>query len=244
MPTTDNIAPQQSDQIALGITSQIKSFEVSVEGWHKWMDNLLEYRDGVGFLDINDDWEQKVAIGKGTSYGVELFIQKKLGKSTGWIGYTWSKSNRDFEELNFGNQFPYRYDRRHDVSLVYNLSINQKTDLGAVWVYGTGNSLTLPSSEFPKATWNTNGVNYDGFVKSYPGRNSSRTEAYHRLDLSISFKKQVRLGERKWVLGLFNSYSRLNPTFIEFDDDDPLNKAFEKLSLFPVIPSVSYQLKF
>lgn len=244
VPSTERVKPQLSDQVALGVSSVYKRFEISVEGYYKWMDNLIEYKDGAGFLDIDSEWENKVEFGSGNSYGAELFVQKKSGRSTGWIAYTWSKSTREFDNLNFGKPFPYRYDRRHSVSIVYNLAINDRIDFGAVWVYNTGNAVTLPTSTYPKATWNSNEPGYEDFVKHYPGRNSSRMKDYHRLDLSISFKKAKRWGERKWVVGVYNTYSRLNPIYIELDDEDRLNKRFRQLAIFPLIPHISYQFKF
>jgi hypothetical protein len=244
VPSTDRVKPQLSDQIALGLFSVHKDIEISVEGYYKWMENLIEYKDGAGFLDIDSEWENKVEFGSGESYGAELFIQKKSGPSTGWVSYTWSKSTREFENLNFGNPFPYRYDRRHNVSVVYNLAINERIELGAVWVYSTGNAVTLPTSNYPKANWDSNGPGYDEFVKHYPGRNSSRMKDYHRLDLNISFKKTTQWGERKWVFGINNAYNRLNPTYIELDDEDLRNKKFRQLSIFPLIPNISYQFKF
>jgi hypothetical protein len=244
VPSTERVKPQLSDQVALGASSVYKHFEISVEGYYKWMNNLIEYKDGAGFLDIDSEWENKIEFGSGNSYGAELFVQKKSGRSTGWIAYTWSKSTRQFDNLNFGKSFPYRYDRRHNVSIVYNLAINDRIDFGAVWVYNTGNAVTLPTSTYPKATWNSNAPGYEDFVKHYPGRNSSRMKDYHRLDFSVSFKKTKQWGERKWVFGVYNTYSRLNPIYIELDDENHLNKKFKQLSIFPLIPHISYQFKF
>jgi hypothetical protein len=244
VPSTERVKPQLSDQVALGLSSACRRIEISVEGYYKWMDNLIEYKDGAGFLDIDSKWENKVEFGAGKSYGAELFVQKKHGRSTGWVSYTWSKSTRQFDNLNFGRPFPYRYDRRHNISVVYNLAVNDRIDIGAVWVYSTGNAVTLPTSTYPKAIWDSKDVEYEDFIKHYPGRNSSRMKDYHRLDLSISFKKAMRWGERKWVIGLYNSYNRLNPIYIELNDENRLNKIFRQLSIFPLIPNVSYQFKF
>jgi hypothetical protein len=173
-----------------------------------------------------------------------VFVQKKAGRHTGWISYTWSKSTRQFPDLNFGNPFPYRYDRRHNIAIVYDLAISERIDFSAVWVYHTGTAITLPASTYPKAIWDVNNPGYDEFVKHYPGRNSSRMKDYHRLDVSVSFKKDTRWGQRKWVFGLYNAYSRLNPTYVEFNDDDNVDRKFKQLSLFPIIPNISYQFKF
>jgi hypothetical protein len=244
VPSTNQVKPQLSNQLAFGIASVYKGFEITVESYYKWMKNLIEYKDGAGFLDIDSRWEKKLEFGTGNSYGVEFFIQKKLGKSTGWISYTWSKSTRHFENLNFGKPFPYRYDRRHSISIVYNREISKKIDFGVVWVYNTGNAITLPTSTYPKADWSANHSNYEDYLKHYPGRNSARAKDYHRLDLSIAFKKEKKWGERKWILGVYNAYSRLNPTFFEFDNSNVSGRKFKQFSLFPIIPSVSYQFKF
>jgi hypothetical protein len=225
----------------LGIALTHKGIEVSVESYYKWMKNLIEYKDGAGFLDIDSQWEKKLEFGSGNSYGVELFVQKKKGKSTGWFSYTWAKSTRDFANLNFGKPFPYRYDRRHSMSVVFNREINNRIEFGATWIYNTGNAITLPTATYPKADWSGNSADYEDYVKHYPGRNSARAKDYHRMDISISFKKEKRWGERKWVFGIYNAYSRLNPTFIEFDDT---TRKFRQFSLFPIIPNVSYQFKF
>ena len=153
VPSTAKVKPQVSQQYALGVNTTQKGLAISLEGYYKEMDNLVEYKDGAGFLDVVNEWEDKLEFGKGESYGVEFLVRKDAGKSTGWIGYTWSKSTRQFDNLNYGKVFPYRYDRRHDISIVYNLHINERMDFGAVWVYGTGNAVTLPTATFPKATW-------------------------------------------------------------------------------------------
>ena len=242
VPVTDRIKPQVSDQVALGIASEMgNTFELTVEGYYKWMSNLIEYKDGAGFLDIDDAWEDKVEPGEGYSYGVELLLKKPLGKATGWLGYTWSKNRRDFENLNFGREFFHRYDRRHDISLALNHRLKPHIDLGIVWVYGTGFPVTLPTSTYQKTSDHITGNTETTFIKDFPGRNSTRMKDYHRLDVSISFSKKKKWGERKWVFGLYNAYSRLNPTFVEFDED---KNQFTQLSLFPVIPSFSYQFKF
>ncbi|MBT1686846.1 TonB-dependent receptor [Dawidia soli] len=152
VPSTDRVKPQLSDQVAFGIATTRKGIELSVEGYYKWMKNLIEYKDGVGFLDIDSRWENKIESGRGKSYGAEVFIEKKMGRSTGWISYTWSKSTRTFANLNFGNTFPYRYDRRHTIALVYAIAVNERVDFSAVWVYNTGNAITLPTSTYPKAS--------------------------------------------------------------------------------------------
>ncbi len=246
VPTTRRVKPQTSEQYVLGVATTRGGFELSVESFYKNMDNLVEYKDGAGFLDIVNEWESKLEFGKGRSYGIEWLVRKNKGRSTGWIGYTWSRSNRTFENLNFGRTFPYKYDRRHDISVVYNLKINGRMDFGAVWVFGTGNAATLPSASFPKATWNTADNTYDAHVKNFPGKNATRMANYHRLDLSLTLTKQKKKGVRKWIFGLYNAYSRQNPIFLGFKEPSVSNPSgqFTQTSLFPIIPNVSYQFKF
>ncbi|HZY79278.1 MAG TPA: TonB-dependent receptor plug domain-containing protein, partial [Cyclobacteriaceae bacterium] len=145
VPSTGLVKPQRANQAALGLARNIKSdYEVSIEGYYKKMYNLIEYKEGASFLNTTSDWQDKVAInGKGESYGSEVLLQKKKGKVTGWIGYTLSWTNRQFDELNNGKEFPYKYDRRHDVSIALTHEWNKRMDFSMAWVYGSGNAITL-----------------------------------------------------------------------------------------------------
>jgi len=144
VPATEKIKPQFSDQIAAGYARTFNDkIEVSLEGYYKTMDNLIEYKDGASFFDSQTDWQDKVHVGRGWSYGGELLIEKKMGKTTGWIGYTLSWTNRQFDSINFGQSYPYRYDRRHDIGIAITHEINDRINFGIVWVYGTGNAVTL-----------------------------------------------------------------------------------------------------
>ena len=149
VPATDRTPPQQGHQVAAGYAHDFKKgYALSVEGYYKTMDNLIEYKEGASFLSAGKNWENIIEVGRGWSYGAEVLVEKKIGKLSGWIGYTLSWTNRQFENLNFGNVYPYRYDRRHDVSIALTYKINEKWDIGVVWVYGTGNSLTLPVQQY------------------------------------------------------------------------------------------------
>ena len=131
-------APQQSRQFGVGLARQFKDqYEFSVEGYYKAMTNLIEYREGASFLvgfGESEDWQDKVEIGRGWSYGAELFVQKKRGRTTGWIGYTLSWTKRRFDQLNQGRTFPYRYDRRHDLALVLTHQLTPLTNFSLTWV--------------------------------------------------------------------------------------------------------------
>lgn len=209
------------------------------------MYNLIDYKEGTSFLDVQTDWRDKVSTGgRGLSYGAELLAQKKTGKVTGWIGYTLSWTNRQFDELNFGRWFPYKYDRRHDISVAMTHTWNDRMDFSAVWVYGTGNAVTLPSATYQSANSYQAPFYYGNELYYYGDRNSVRMRSYHRLDVSFSFWKQKKNHRRKWTIAVYNLYSRRNPFFMDLTTDDRGNRKFAQYSLFPIIPSFNYTFKF
>ncbi|MEL6591599.1 MAG: TonB-dependent receptor plug domain-containing protein, partial [Bacteroidota bacterium] len=274
VPATDRVPPQNSWQAAAGIATSLtlwgQKFDLSVEGYYKEMDGLIEYKEGTNFFlgFEENDWQNRVEPGgTGTAYGAEVLLQKKQGKTTGWIGYTLSWNNRQFDNINGGNPYPYRYDRRHDVSIVVSHEFNERISVAGTWVYGTGNAITLASGGYGSLlSWdylpNNNFGSYaeilsgSGFtgngVSLYEnGRNGFRMEAYHRLDLGVNLTKQTKWGQRTWNFGVYNAYSRLNPyTYYIRNEYDysggtvTRKTSLTKLALFPIIPSVSYSFKF
>lgn len=244
VPATDNVLPQKSRQVALGMAKTFRwlneNMEISVEGYYKEMENLIAYKPGASYFNVpGENWEDKITSGEGWSYGGEFFLQRKSGDFTGWIGYTLSWTERQFDELNDGEKFPYKFDRRHDLSLVGMYKFNEKWDIAATWVYGTGNAITLPLGNYLQA----GGVNPWGgesTIEYYGGRNSSRMEAYHRFDVGANLHKQKKKGEAVWNFSVYNAYNRRNPFYYYFDQPGQL----KKVSLFPVLPSVSYRFKF
>ncbi len=248
LPVTDTIKPQKATQFALGFAYEpAEDIEISVEGYYKSMQNLIEYKEGASFFSLEDDWQNKVEMGEGRAFGVEILARKEFGKTSGWIGYTLSWSERRFENISFGEWFPYRYDRRHDISIVFNQKINDHIDIGLTWVYGTGNAVTLPLEKYAslQSFWYNSG--YFNSIEYFAGRNSYRMPAYHRLDIGINFKKETKWGERTWSLGAYNAYNRKNPFFLLFDkeyvENGPGKPVLKQYSLFPVIPSVSYSFR-
>jgi len=232
VPSTDRIAPQLSRQAAAGLAYTHKAgYEVSLEGYYKTMDNIIEYKEGASFFNSSTGWEDKVEAGKGKSYGAEVFIQKKKGKFTGMLGYTLSWTNRTFANLNNGATFPYKYDRRNDFKVAGVYTISKRIEVSAEWVYGTGNAITLPIGYYQ-------GINGQD-ITVYGDRNAYRMPSYHRGDVSIRFSKEKPRWTRAWILGAYNVYNRKNPFFIYQE-----NGNFKQVSLFPVIPSISYQFKF
>ncbi|HZG00823.1 MAG TPA: TonB-dependent receptor, partial [Chitinophagales bacterium] len=236
VPATDNVPPMISHQGALGVAyTHRKGYEVTVEGYYKTMENVIEYKEGSSFLNASSSWEEKVATGDGRSYGGEFFLQKKEDRLTGMLGYTLSWTNRKFDELNNGERFPYRYDRRHDFKVAGVYALSENIELSAEWIYGTGIAITLPEAVY-------NGPD-GGLVTVYGERNAYRMPAYHRGDVSAKFSKQMRRHQRAWVFSIYNVYNRKNAFFI-YQDTSNFQAKFKQVSLFPLIPSVSYQFKF
>ena len=257
VPSTDSVPPQQSRQLACSVNHNFKNglFEISLEGYYKSMDNLISLKPGTDIIDFQD-WRDKIEIaGQGRSYGIELFLQKKKGKTTGWFGYTLAFSERQFDNINFGKWYPYKYDRRHDISVVASHKFNDKFDIGMTWVFGTGNNITLETARFPSINLggNINGITENSIneIEYYPSRNNYRMASYHRLDLGLNFHKQKKWGERTWSIGAYNVYNRKNPFYIRIDNETTIvnnqlvnNKQAKQVSLFPIIPSITYKFKF
>ena len=258
LPVTKRYEPPVSHQVALGSGFLIPGdLEVTVEAFYKTMDNLIEYKEGAFFGGTGAGWESKVEKGRGWAYGSELMVEKSYGKLTGWIGYTLSWTQRKFENLNYGNTFPAKYDRRHDVSLALTYKFNDRVDAGLVWVYGTGNAATLGASQYPGGNLFAYDSRYD-MITDFPGRNNYRLPSYHRLDLGVNLHKQKKHGVRTWSFSVYNAYNRLNPFFVywgerwveEPDPDNPGGMIYyskpelRKVTVFPIIPSVSYSFKF
>jgi hypothetical protein len=248
VPSTSRVRPQQAHQVALGLAKTHRSmYEFSVEAYYKKMMNLIEYKDGASFVSVEDNWQDNVVTGGvGESYGTEVLLQKKSGKLTGWIGYTLSKAMRQFDELNFARWYPYKYDRRHDVSVALSHKWSDRIDFSFSWVYGTGNAVTLPVAIYTsmEPAYLPGWFSYQGSVKHYESRNDFRMRDYHRLDASVGFSKKKKWGRRTWTFGVYNAYNRKNPFYMDISYDNLGRRRFVQYALFPVIPSFSYSFKF
>jgi outer membrane receptor protein involved in Fe transport len=264
VPVTERIKPMSSSQVAAGVFYDIPGlFDISVEAYYKDMNNLMEYRDGASLMATTSGWEDKVCLGRGWAYGVELLLQRSVGRTTGWIGYTWSKSMRLFdrpgEEINGGRPFPAKYDRRHDISITIAHKLTDNIDISATWVYNTGNCATLAMQYFqsmPGEMLPAGGYYYGDNLSHVPSRNNYRYDPYHRLDLGVNFHKQKRYGVRTWNISIYNAYNNMNP-FIMYPTEEAVHnydgqgnlsvswrKKFVKLTIFPIIPSLTYSYKF
>ena len=248
VPATDRIRPQQAQLGAVGLAKTlVNGLQVSLEGYYKTMSHLLEYRDGADFLNVEENWQDKVVVGQGRSYGAELLVERQTGKLTGWVGYTLSWTERQFEEVNFGEWFPFRYDRRHDISITSSYRWTDRTTVSWSWVFGTGQAITLPVSSYDPmevADFYFRDVVSEGDIEEIRGRNGFRMKPYHRLDLNVQHLKQKKWGERTWTIGVYNAYNRQNPFFIDRDTFADGTKQFVQYTLFPVLPAVSYRLRF
>jgi hypothetical protein len=244
VPSTYKVKPQISWLYALGLFKNFKDnmYETSVELYYKQMQNQIEYKEGYTPNSL-DDTENSFAFGKGWSYGAEFFINKTKGRLTGWIGYTLSWTWRKFPDLNFGEKYPAKYDRRNDMSVVAIYELSKKWKLSASFVFGTGNSATLPQRFYI-----VGGI----LTQEYSRINEYRLPSYHRLDFAaiMTPKKNIkRKWKSEWVFSVYNAYNRKNPYFVYFDQSgSPYNGTLEiqakQVSLFPVIPAITWNVKF
>jgi hypothetical protein len=251
-PSNANIKPETSWQYSTGSVSKFGSRNelwFSFDLYYKTFNNLLELTDGASILTGTSKWEDMlVGEGKGYVVGSEFLLEKKSGKATGWIAYTLSKNMRRFSKIDNGEWFPFKYDRRHELSFVMNYQINKKVHFSANWVYMSGEALTLPQYKYllDMMTFGSSLARFDTFQEAhcYGSRNSFRTPPYHRLDFSFNFVNEDIFGKRTFSLGLYNAYNSTNPYYYYFANNAQGELKLHALTLFPIIPSISYSYKF
>ena len=239
VPSSTIIKPQIGDQVDLGYFRNFddNKFETSVEVYYKDMKNQIEYKPGAD-LRFNTTVESQLLFGKGTAFGIELFVKKKYGKLNGWIGYTLSRSLKKFDGIDNGTTFPAKQDIIHDISVVGIYELNSKWTVSATWVYWTGNAVTFPSGKYE-----INGQ----VISLYSERNGYRMPAYHRLDIGATWQqKKTEKFESSWNFSIYNAYGRQNAYSISFqpDPNDASKMQAVQLSIFRWIPSVTYNFKF
>jgi len=245
LPSSDNVKPQISDQWSVGYfrNSHRNMMESSVELYYKNLQNQIDYRNGADLV-FNSTVEAELVFGRGWAYGAEFLFRKNEGKLTGWLGYTWAKTMRQFDLINQVDQnskglsFPARQDRRHDFSIVAMYDLGRKLKFSGTWVYNTGNAVTFPNGKYE----------VDGrIIGYYTQRNGYRMPDYHRLDFGLTWiRKQTAKFESSWNFSVYNAYGRENAYFISFrqNKENPEQTEAVQISLFKIIPSVSYKFKF
>lgn len=247
-PSTSKTKPQYADQISLGLSKGLNNnaLFLSLEGYFKWMKNQVEFRDGAELFG-NPHLENDFVYGRGDAYGIEAYLEKKKGRTTGWLGYTLSWATRKFADINDGNPFRPRYDRRHDFSFVFIHKINKKFSVSGNWIYGSGVWTTIPLGRY--VFQDQVGNRFERITPVYTKRSNYQMDPVHRLDLSLVMALKSKLGTADITFSLYNAYSRRNPFYIRFsqvNNELGFAAAIEPklVSLFPILPGVTYNFKF
>ena len=257
VPVTDRITPEHSHQWAAGAAYSLEGIaDFTLEGYYKHMDNLLEYKEGSSYMAGDIDWQEKVAMGKGWSYGIEFMAQRSIGKLNGWISYTWSRSQRKFDRqdmvINAGRTFDAKYDRRHKIDITCNYKFSDRFDMSATWLYETGNCGTLYTQYYKSADL----VIDDGYSSEtlgyYDNRNNFRLNPSHRLDLGFNWHRNFSDRVKRTLnLSIYNAYNNRNPFLVYVyseryytDSGYTEERKLKQLTLFPILPSISYSISF
>lgn len=276
LPATESIKPQHAKQYNIGTSAIFNKTEFNISTYYKEMSNLIEYKEGAFYGLQNTDWQNLVESGKGKSYGVEFSMQKKINKLDLYFGYTLSKSTRQFNNISYGQEFPYRYDCRHNIVITSKYKIKPNIDLSLAWYFSTGNAITLStqktisnfllSSEHYRSTnitiegsnqeLNNKIINFftkyrpytDLQIGYYEHRNNYRMPCYHRMDIAVNFYKQKKYFQRTFSIGIYNLYNRQNPFYYYLDTNkiNPYQASvkLKQVTLFPIIPYITYSIKF
>jgi hypothetical protein len=250
-PSTEKVKPQISNQVATGVTTLLlgEKLLLTDEVYYKWMDRQIDFRDGAQ-LFLNPNLEQEFVFGKGWSYGNEIFLEKRSGKFTGWISYTLSWTYRKFDAINDGEKFFPKYDQRNNISVVGSYQFGKRLTVSATWVYGDGNAFSLASGY--AFLNNLDGSNAT-ILPYYEKRNDLRMPAYHRMDFAAVWKFFPKWGTSDLTFSVYNVYNRRNPFTIYINENRldaegelplPNGATINQISLFPIIPSVTYNFKF
>ncbi|MDI1233363.1 MAG: TonB-dependent receptor [bacterium] len=240
LPSTNKIKPEYANITSLGLSYTRGKYLFNLEGFNKNMENLIEYKEQVNYIGNDNNWENKVTTGRGWSYGLESLFEKRIGKTTGWLSYTYSWNNRQFNAINAGKIFPYKYDRRHNLALVVNHKFNDRFEGTMTWVYTTGANTTLPVQVY----FANSGLSPDNTVYIYGERNAYKFPNYHRMDLCINYKKQRSNYTRIWTFGAYNVYNRLNAFYVTPTYNQKGDRVLQLVSLFPILPNISYKINF
>ncbi len=242
LPSTENLAPETSWIASVGNTFNLgKTTNIGVEFYYKELQNVTRYGTGVLRVSENSNWDTNIPVGEGTSYGVEFNTNLDIKKTTFNLAYTWSKTDRRFAEIQNGESFRFRYDRRHVVNASMTYKFNENVEFSSNFEFGSGTPITLPSNK---------SFNYvDDFgnitrVRVFADINNGELPAYHRLDVGFNFYNKYKWGKSKLTLGIYNVYNHINPLYIDEIVNPDLSIRYEQFYLFRFLPTVSYNLSF
>ncbi|MEM6378292.1 MAG: TonB-dependent receptor, partial [Bacteroidota bacterium] len=245
VPSTDKIHPEEAIQFAVGTHLNLSAqFKLQVEAYHKQMSNLLSFSEGITFID---DWETNVAAGEGEAYGIDVSLQKTSGATTGWISYSYAFTNRTFDRINFGNTFPFKYDRRHDLKIAAIHSFSDRFNITANFLFGTGLAFSLPDQNFTFQLPGSGSIPIN--VLDFGSKNQYRFPYYHRLDLGANYRFSGRGLQYHLYAGLTNIYNRANPLYYRLSSEVGIQngqltqfKRFVGVQLLPILPSVNFSV--
>jgi hypothetical protein len=239
-PSSLNMKPQIGDQIALGYFRNFSNnlIESSVEVYYKKIKNSIDFRDRAQLL-LNEQYEAEIRVGKAWSYGIEFYIKKQVGKLTGWISYTYSRTYKKIPEINNGKTYQASFDKPHNLAVVGSYDFNDRLNISANWIYTSAPPRTFPTGRFEQG-----GV----IGPVYSDRNTVRLFPYHRLDLSINFRlnKLKKKYNQFLNISIYNVYAHKNPIMISFrqDEENPsVTKAYI-VYLYKMVPSITYNFNF
>lgn len=245
-PVDRQVRPQTANQWTIGISRLLESANVvmSAELYYKQLDNLVEFQEGTNLV-LNPEFREGLLQGQGKSYGIEWLIRKDIGKFRGWLSYTMSRTQRQFDELNQGRIFPARYDRRHNGSVVTNYSLNDRWSFSLVWEFISGARFTPIIGYYGIPNPAVTGID---LIPIYPDRNSVKLADTHRMDLSVILKGKQKEGQRwrgDWHFSVYNVYNRATPIAIDIIYDEENNSySYEQPGLLGLLPSVTYNFRF
>lgn len=250
------------DQLSAGVYYDIQNkYSFSVEGYYKWIDNIADTKYDFNNIYSYEGLKNKLAYGKGRSYGIDMVAYKETGRLTGWISYSLLWAFRKTPEINDGLEYPAKFDNRHKINIVLNYKFKKNIEFNASWTYMTGNRITLSLNNYQASNWagfpstiapGDNGNKNLG-ISYYSGKNNLRLPDYHRLDIGVTISQPKKNGNMGiWNFGLYNAYCQMNPIAIQQKnmqtihpaEGDEWNTTFQTIALFPIIPSISYTYKF
>jgi Outer membrane receptor proteins, mostly Fe transport len=247
VPSTRNIKPQSSSQYVLGWGLRTKNqFWINVEAYYKRLNDIIDFAANSSLSQINSyNWENKIVVGQGTAYGLELMLEKKIGRTRGLFSYTLAKSERQFDELNNGNPFPFRFDRRHNFKTYLIHELGKRWTFSMGFTYGTGLAVSLPTREFVYYLPSEHLVS-PIFTDIFTEKNNVRLSPNHRLDLQFSYHLKQKKLEQELSIGVYNLYNRKNALYYRpgQNPDEPSEETYLKASLIPILPYINYTIKF